>query len=223
VSKLSLRKKKRAMKNTQNKQYKEEQALMTPPKKARHRCVTCICILLFLLLVLVTICVILALTIFKPKEPRTKISSATLQGISPRVTLPVLNIQINVTLDIKIEVENRNRVSFKHGDGTSHLMYKGVEVGETDIFPGLIPARKSSILPCRLTLEADKLASNMTGFIGDLMSGELSLATVTRIPGRVTFLGFIKKHIVAKSNCQFVFGIPDMEIKSQICKNKAKL
>ncbi|GAU45993.1 hypothetical protein TSUD_187370 [Trifolium subterraneum] len=171
----------------------------------------------------VTVCVVLALTLFKPKEPITKISSATLQGISPRVTLPVLNIQINVTLDIKIQVENRNRVSFKHGDGTSLLMYKGVEVGDTDIFPGLIPARSSSILPCRLTLEADKLASNMTGFIGDLMGGELSLETVTRIPGRVTFLGFIKKHIVAKSNCQFVFGVPDMEIKSQICKNKAKL
>ncbi|PNX79549.1 hypothetical protein L195_g035535 [Trifolium pratense] len=208
---------------TQNKQYQEEQALMIPPKKGRHRCVTCICILLFLLLVLVTVCVVLALTLFKPKEPITKISSATLQGISPRVTLPVLNIQINVTLDIKIQVENRNRASFKHADGISLLMYKGVEVGETDIYPGLIPARSSSILPCRLNLQADKLASNMTGFIGDLMGGELSLATVTRIPGRVTFLGFIKKHIVAKSNCQFVFGVPDMEIKSQICKNTAKL
>ncbi|KAI5429027.1 hypothetical protein KIW84_033861 [Lathyrus oleraceus] len=162
--------------------------------------------------------VVLALTLFKPKQPKTTISSATLQSISPAI-----NIQVNVTLDIKIQVENRNRASFKHEDGTSLLMYEGVEVGDTDIFPGLIPARSSTILPCRLVLQADKLASNVTGFIKDLMGGQLSLQTVTRIPGKVTFLGFIKKHIVAVSNCQFVFGVPDMEIKSQICKNKAKL
>ncbi|XP_058739849.1 uncharacterized protein LOC131612046 [Vicia villosa] len=211
------------MKNTQTKQDQEqEQTLMIPPKKQRHTCITCFCILLLLLLILVTVSVVLALTVFKPKQPKTTISSATLQSISPRVSLPAIDIQINATLDIKILVENRNHASFKHEDGTSLLLYKGVEVGDTDVFPGLIPARSSTILPCRLILEADKLASNMTGFIQDLLRGQLSLQTVTRIPGKVTFLGFIKKHIVAVSNCQFVFGVPDMEIKSQICKNKAK-
>ncbi|KAL5058379.1 hypothetical protein RYX36_029983 [Vicia faba] len=211
------------MKNTQTKQDQEqEHVLMIPPKKGTHTCITCFCIVLLLLLILVTVSVVLALTIFKPKQPKTTISSATLQSISPRLTLPI-DIQINVTLDIKILVENRNRASFKHEDGTSLLMYKGVEVGDTDIFPGLIPARSSTILPSRLVLQADKLASNMTGFVEDLHGGQLSLQTVTRIPGKITFLGFIKKHIVAVSNCQFVFGVPDMEIKSQICKNKAKL
>ncbi|KAI5429028.1 hypothetical protein KIW84_033861 [Lathyrus oleraceus] len=180
------------MKNTQTKQDQEqEQALMIPPKKGRHTCITCFCLVLLLLLIILTVSVVLALTLFKPKQPKTTISSATLQSISPAI-----NIQVNVTLDIKIQVENRNRASFKHEDGTSLLMYEGVEVGDTDIFPG---------------------------FIKDLMGGQLSLQTVTRIPGKVTFLGFIKKHIVAVSNCQFVFGVPDMEIKSQICKNKAKL
>ncbi|XP_004492603.1 uncharacterized protein [Cicer arietinum] len=211
------------MKDTQNKQEQEQVLMNIPPKKGRNRCITSICILLLLLIILVTVCVVLALTLFKPKQPITKISSATLQGISPRLTFPSIDVQLNVTLDIKIQVENRNRASFKHEDGTSFLMYKGVEVGETDIFPGLIPARSSSILPCRLTLQADKLASNMTGFIRDLMSGKLTLETVTKIPGRVTFLGFIKKHIVAVSNCQFGIGFPDLEIKTQICKNKAKL
>jgi hypothetical protein len=211
------------MKDSQNKQYQEEQALMNPPKKGRNRCITCICIVLLLLLVFVIVCVILAVTVFKPKQPKTTVVSATLEGISPRLTFPAIDIQLNVTLDLKIQVDNQNRVSFKHADGTSLLMYKGVEVGDTDIYAGLIPARGSTILPCRLTLQADKLASNVTGILGDLMGGQLSLEAVTRIPGRVTFLGFIKKHIVAESNCQFVFGFPDMEIKSQICKNKAKL
>lgn len=210
------------MTETQNKQDQEEVVLI-PHKKKRHICVITMCVVFLLLLILVTVSVILAFTLFKTKDPKTKLVSATLEGISPSLSFPTINLQINVTLDLKIQVENKNHASFKHQEGTSFLMYKGVQVGETDIYAGLIPARSSTILPCRLTLQADKLASNVTGFIGDLLGGQLSLEAVTKIPGKVNFLGIIKKHIVAVSNCQFTFGFPDLEIKSQICKNKAKL
>ncbi|KAJ1407198.1 Late embryogenesis abundant protein [Sesbania bispinosa] len=218
-----LASKRRAMTETQDNKQDQEQLVMIPQKKKRRGCVIAIGVVLLLLLVLVTVSLVLALTLFKTKEPRTKLVSATLEGISPSVTFPAIDIKINVTLDLKILVENRNHASFKHQEGTSLLLYKGKQVGDTDIYPGLIPARGSTTLPCRLTLQADKLASNMTCFVGDLLGGQISMETVTEIPGKVSFLGIIKKHIVAKSNCQFTFGFPDLEIKSQICKNKAKL
>lgn len=216
-----LASKHRSMTETQNKQ--DQEVVLIPHKKKRHICVITMCVVFLLLLVLVTVSVILAFTIFKTKDPKTKLVSATLEGISPSLSFPTINLQINVTLDLKIQVENKNHASFKHQEGTSFLMYKGVQVGETDIYAGLIPARSSTILPCRLTLQADKLASNVTGFVGDLLGGQLFLEAVTKIPGKVSFLGIIKKHIVAVSNCQFTFGFPDLEIKSQVCKNKAKL
>lgn len=213
-----------AMTESQHNQDHEQVVVISQKKlKKRRVCVMVTGAVLLLLIVLVIVAIILAFTLFKTKEPKTKIVSATLEGVAPSVTFPAINIQINVTLDLKIEVENRNRASFKHEGGKSLLLYEGKQVGETDIYPGLIASRGSTTLPCRLTLQAEKLASNLTNFIGDLMGGEISMDTVTKIPGRVTFLGFIKKHIVAKSNCQFNVSIPDMKIKSQVCKSKAKL
>ncbi|XP_014497309.1 uncharacterized protein LOC106758830 [Vigna radiata var. radiata] len=203
----------------------QEQVVVISQKKLKRRrvCVMVTGAVLLLLIVVVIVAIILAFTLFKTKEPRTQLVSATLEGISPRVSFPAIDIKINVTLDLKVQVENRNRASFKHDGGKSVLLYKGKEVGETDIYPGLIPSRGSAILPCRLTLQADELASNLTSFLGDVIGGDISMDTVTRIPGRVTFLGFIKKHIVAKSYCQFTVSFPDFKITNQNCKSKAKL
>lgn len=214
------------MTETQDKQQdheEEEQVVLIPHRKRRSCCVIAIGVVLLLLLVLVTVSVILAFTLFKTKEPKAHLVSATLEGISPGLTFPAIDIQLNVTLDLKILVENRNHASFKHQEGKSVLLYRGKQVGDTDIYPGVIAARGSTTLPCRLTLEADKLASNVTSFLGDLMGGQISLETVTLLPGKVSFFGIIKKHIVAKSSCQFTFGFPDLKIKSQVCKNKTKL
>ncbi|KAG2404472.1 hypothetical protein LR48_Vigan03g069200 [Vigna angularis] len=203
----------------------QEQVVVISQKKLKRRrvCVMVTGAVLLLLIVVVIVAIILAFTLFKTKEPRTQLVSATLEGISPRVSFPAIDIKINVTLDLKVRVENRNRASFKHDGGKSVLLYKGKEVGETDIYPGLIPSRGSAILPCRLTLQADELASNLTSFLGDVIGGDISMDTVTRIPGRVTFLGFIKKHIVAKSYCQFTVSVRDFKITNQNCKSKAKL
>ncbi|KAK7374123.1 hypothetical protein VNO80_07549 [Phaseolus coccineus] len=208
---------------SQNKQDHEQVVVISQKKLKRRLCLMVTGALLLLLIVLVIVAIILALTLFKTKDPRTQLVAATLEGINPRVTFPDIDIQINVTLDLKVQVENRNRASFKHEGGKSVLLYKGKEVGETDIYPGLIPSRGSSILSCRLTLQADELASNLTTFLGDVMGGDISMDTVTRIPGKITFLGFIKKHIVAKSFCQFTVSIPNFKITNQNCKNKAKL
>ncbi|XP_027338941.1 uncharacterized protein LOC113852770 [Abrus precatorius] len=213
------------MLEAQQNKHDQEQVVVISQKKLKRRkvCVIASGVVCLLLVVLIIVILVLALTLLKPKEPRTQLVSAALEGIAPRVTFPAIDIQINVTLDLKIQVENRNHASFKHQEGKSVLLYEGKQVGETDIYPGLIPSRGSATLPCRLTLQADKLASNLTSFIGDLMGGELSMETVTRIPGRVSFLGFIKKHIVAKSNCKFTIRVPDFKIKDQVCKSKAKI
>ncbi|KAI4355963.1 hypothetical protein L6164_000018 [Bauhinia variegata] len=191
-------------------------------RKRRRRCLIVIGVLLLLLLLLFIVGLILAKTVFKPREPRTKLVSASLEGIAPRVSLPAIQIQLNVTLDLKILVENRNHASFKHQQGKSLLLYKGKQVGDTEIFPGVIPAMGSAMLPCRLTLQLDEIASNLTTFVGDVMGGKLTMETVTTIPGKVSFLGIIKKHVVAVSNCQFNFSVFQMKILNQTCKNKTK-
>ncbi|GLT51179.1 hypothetical protein SLA2020_246080 [Shorea laevis] len=166
---------------------------------------------------------ILALTLFKAKEPRIQLLSAALDGVAPRISFPAIKIQLNITLDLQLLVQNRNRASFRHGTGKSLLLYQGKQVGEVDIYPGLIPAMGSTRLACRLTLQVDKIASNIAALIKDVLDGEVDMTTQTRIPGRVTFLGFIKKHAVARSECQIAIAFPAFKVKNQTCKTKTKL
>ncbi|KAJ4832515.1 hypothetical protein Tsubulata_000073 [Turnera subulata] len=196
----------------------------TPPKdRRRRRCLTAVGVITLILLLIFIIALILAVTVFKPKEPRTELLSASLEGVSPRISLPVVNIKLNVTLNLKLLVKNPNHVSFKHGPGKSYLLYRGDQVGDADVYPGMIPSRGSEILPARLTIEVDALASNMESLISDVLGGQLILETRTRIPGRVTLLGIFKKHVVATSVCQFTIAVPSFKIQSQQCKNKTKL
>jgi hypothetical protein len=192
-------------------------------KKTKRRCRIAVGVTLLFIILIFIIALILALTVFKPKQPRTQILSSALDGVAPRVSFPALKIELNITLDLKLLVENKNHASFKHGAGMSYLLYRGKQVGEVQLSPGNIPAMGSSTLPCRLTLQADEFASDLSSLISDVLTGELVINTHTRIPGKVTFLGFIKKHAVALSDCQFTMDVIQMKIKTQVCKNKTKL
>ncbi|KAL5550348.1 hypothetical protein UlMin_000524 [Ulmus minor] len=208
---------------TENGNQSSNDDRMIKKKKRKRLCIFAIGAVLVLLLILFIIALILSLTVFKAKEPRTELLSATVDGVSPRVSFPAIRIELNITLDLKILVHNRNRASFKHGAGKSLLLYLGNQVGEAELYPGFIPARGSATLPCRLTIQVDELGSNVAGLISDVLDGELVLETKTRMPGRITFLGFIKKHAVAVSECQLTISITQMEVKSQVCKSKAKI
>ncbi|KAH8484652.1 hypothetical protein H0E87_026423 [Populus deltoides] len=190
--------------------------------KARRRCFIVGGVILLLQLLLFIIFLILVLTVFKPKAPQTQLLSATLEGISPRISFPVVNIQLNITLNLTLLVKNPNHVSFKHGPGKSYLLYRGDEVGDADLYPGLIPSKGTETLPSRLTIQVDQMAADMSALIIDVLAGQIVLETRTRIPGRATFLKIFKKHTVATSDCRFTIDIPSLKIQSQECKNMTK-
>ncbi|KAJ8898874.1 hypothetical protein K2173_008183 [Erythroxylum novogranatense] len=121
--------------------------------KRRRRCVIVGGGILLLLLLFFIIMLILALTVFKPKQPSTKLLSATVEGVSPRISFPVVSVQLNITLNLTVEVHNPNKASFKHGVGKSFVYYRGIQMGEAELSPGLIPSSGSEILGCRLTVQ----------------------------------------------------------------------
>ncbi|KAK8623674.1 hypothetical protein V6N13_065037 [Hibiscus sabdariffa] len=92
----------------------------------------------FLLVVSIVI-LILAFTVFKAKQPRTKHFSAALDGISPHNLFPVVNIQLNITLDLRLFVENPNHASFKHSPGKSLLWCPGSQFGRLTLHQSYVP------------------------------------------------------------------------------------
>ncbi|KAL6139060.1 hypothetical protein ACLB2K_064337 [Fragaria x ananassa] len=193
------------------------------PNKRNRPCLIAIGVVLFLILLMFIICLVLALTVFKPKQPRTTLVSATVDGVTPRVSFPAINIRLNITVGLVLLIENRNHASFKHGTGKSLLLYRGVQVGDADLFPGEIPARGNGTMSAKLTMQADRLASDLNNLVTDALSGEFVIEVKSSVPGRITFLGFIKKHAVAVSECELTVGVPNFKIKNQVCKNKTKL
>ncbi|GMY25753.1 late embryogenesis abundant [Fagus crenata] len=212
---------------TENKQEQEQEQEQVSPndmkQMRRRRCLMLLGAPLLLLMLLFIIVLILALTVFKPKPPRTQLLSANVEGVAPRLSLPAIQIEFNISLDLELLVDNRNHASFKHGQGKSFLLYQGSSVGEAEIDPGLIPAMGKVTVPCRLTIQVDRLASNFTSLINDVLGGELVVETHTSIPGKINYFGIFRKHVVAVSECQLTMNVLNMSITKQTCKDKTKL
>ncbi|KAI3854367.1 hypothetical protein MKX03_037254 [Papaver bracteatum] len=206
----------------QQQTQKQQQHQKRSKKRRSCCCIASIAILAFLL-TLIIIILILAFTVFKPKDPKTELVSAKIEGVEPRVSLPAIKIELNITVSIELLVRNPNHASFRHGLGKSLVFYKDIQVGDVDVYPGEIPSRGSETIGSKLTLEADKFGSHISGLISDVLAGEITIQTKTTIPGRVKFLGFIKKHAVATSDCQITIGITDLKVRQQQCRNKTKL
>ncbi|PQQ09444.1 uncharacterized protein Pyn_21436 [Prunus yedoensis var. nudiflora] len=128
---------------------------LNKPNKRKRFCLIAIGVVLFLILLLFIIALILALTVFKTRQPRTQILSVSVDGVAPRISFPAVQIELNITLDLMILVENRNHASFKHGTGKTFLLYQGNQVGDADLYPvlslrGATP-RCHAALRCRRT------------------------------------------------------------------------
>ncbi|KAF0916540.1 hypothetical protein E2562_007617 [Oryza meyeriana var. granulata] len=191
----------------------------------RRRCLCC-CLLvtLVVLLVLAITLLVLFLTVLRVRDPTTRLVSTRLVGVAPRLSLPAVSIQLNVTLLITVAVHNPNPASFTYASGGhTDLTYRGAHVGDAEIDPGRIPSRGNGTVQMALTLQADRFAGDLTQLIGDVMAGSVPLDASTRIPGRVAVFGVFKRHAVAYSDCHFVFGVSEMGVRSQQCSDRTKL
>ncbi|KAL4190104.1 hypothetical protein AMTRI_Chr08g210400 [Amborella trichopoda] len=198
-----------------------ETGLKQPLKGHKNRRLCLILVTVFsLLLILCLIVLILACTVFKPKDPETTVLSATVTGFRPRVTFPVLNFELNVTLDIELLVRNPNHATFSYGEGRSNLYYREIEVGQADLDPGNIPANGSRKFKTKLTIEADKAIEKISDLIRDVIRGEVEVDAKTKLKGKVTFLRIFRHHAVATADCGIAIGFPDLQIRRQDCVHK---
>ncbi|XP_066334724.1 uncharacterized protein [Miscanthus floridulus] len=196
-----------------------------PSPNPRRRCL-CICLLItlaFLAALAITL-LVLFLTVLRVRDPTTRVVSTQLSGIAPRLTFPAVSLQLNITLLLVVSVHNPNPASFAYASGGhTDLTYRGVQVGAAEIDPGRIPSRGDGNVSLALTLQADRFASDLPQLLSDVEAGAVPLEAATRIPGKVNILGLFKRRAVAYSDCSFVFGVPEMRVRSQQCRDHTKL
>ncbi|XP_078446717.1 uncharacterized protein LOC144715633 [Wolffia australiana] len=161
---------------------------------------------------------VLALVVFKPRQLETKLQSADVDGFAPRVAFPEIHVEINVSVSLDFLVSNPNRAAFDHGGGTAAIFYLRRQVADADVAPGRIPPRGSVHLLSRLTVQADRFAADPAGLARDVIAGRLELDSSTRIPGRVSFLGFLHRHVIILIDCHLIISFPPVAVASQHCR-----
>ncbi|XP_062196992.1 uncharacterized protein LOC133899959 [Phragmites australis] len=192
--------------------------------RRRRRCL-CVCLLVTLavLLALAITLLVLFLTVLRVRDPATRLVSTRLAGVAPRLTFPLVSLQLNVTLLLTVAVHNPNPASFSYASGHTDLTYRGSKVGEAEADPGRIPSKGDGEVRLALTVQADRLVADVAQLLADVESGSVPMESSTRIPGRVTILGLFKRRAVAYSDCRFVFGVAEMRMRSQECRDHTKL
>jgi len=176
--------------------------------RKRRRCLLCCggCCVTTTVVVGIII-LVLALTVFKVKDPRITMNNVWLTAISSGsgtgVTSPVAT---NATITADVSIKNPNAVAFRFSRSETDVYYKGQTISVAYVPAGKVGADRTLRTNVTVDLLADRLASamNTTGLI---FGQEYDITTHTEMNGRVSIFGIIKKHIGIKLNCTIVIEV----------------
>ncbi|KAM0953846.1 hypothetical protein DsansV1_C01g0004291 [Dioscorea sansibarensis] len=182
-------------------------------ERLRRRCVL---ISVATVIALGLLILILALTVFRVRAATTTVTAVHLSGFRVALNALSLSVDLNVTLDLAITATNPNHASFKYTEGSAELFYREILVGEVVIPPGEVAAEGIVYTDVVLVMLADRLITNSEVY-SDVASGSVTMKTHTRIPGKVTVVGFVTLHMVLYTSCDVIINVVDQTVQNTNC------
>ena len=82
--------------------------------------------------------VVLGFTLFKPKPIIATVNSISLEEMNVGLNVARFNVDLNITLDIDVSIENPNMYGLKYSDSNAQVYYRGNFVGEVPLPAGEI-------------------------------------------------------------------------------------
>ncbi|KFK37393.1 hypothetical protein AALP_AA4G251400 [Arabis alpina] len=185
-------------------------------RRNRIRCLICVTVTL---LILVTIVLSLTFTVFKVKDPIIRMNGVRVNGLDTTIGTQTQLLGTNISMIVDVSVKNPNAASFRYSNTTTGIYYKGNVVGEARGPPGRARPHRTArmnmtvdIMVNRLLLDPG-LAREVSG------SGLVNVGSYTRVSGKVTIMGIVKKHITVKMNCTMAVNVTAQAIQDVDCKN----
>ncbi|KAJ7208474.1 hypothetical protein O6H91_Y481500 [Diphasiastrum complanatum] len=192
------------------------------PLYHRRRILICCGATVCTTIAVILILVIVSLTLFKAKQPTLHVDSVLLSRFSAGLNSNSLLPTIEIVFDLNASVYNPNRASFQYTNSTTYGLYHGSVVAEAPIPAGKISARGTETISTQVSVKADRLLAN-PNLLTDFNSQFIPISTTTVLTGRVTILGFIKRHAKSTSTCDMVISVSNQTIQNYQCSNKLKL
>lgn len=150
---------------------------------------------------------VLALTVFRVKDPVLTMNGVTLEGVDggPGST-PEHPVSVNATLSADISIKNPNVASFAFGRSETDFYYGGETVGVAYAPRGEVGADRTVRMNVTLDVLADRVSPSVNAT--DLIFGkEYNLTSYTEIAGRISVLGIYKRDLDIKMNCSITLEV----------------
>ncbi|KAJ1285279.1 hypothetical protein BS78_03G268400 [Paspalum vaginatum] len=149
---------------------------------------------------------VLALTVFKVKDPVLTMNGVTLEGVDADLGTERHPVSVNATLTADISIKNPNVASFSFDRSETDFYYGGETVGVAYAPSGEVGADRTVRMNVTLDVLADRISPNVN--TTDLIFGQdYNLTSYTEITGRVDVLGIYKRNLDIKMNCSITLEV----------------
>ncbi|CAJ1979030.1 unnamed protein product [Sphenostylis stenocarpa] len=175
-----------------------------------------ICLGVSALLIIILVIVLLIFTIFKPRNPTVSVHPLHLehfQLLSPNSSIAPLGLVITI--------ENPNYASFKHGNCSGYVKYRGIVIAEAPFGARSYPARSTTNVTTTADIETAKLI-NDPNFWSDIAGGVFNLTSEAKISGKVSMIKIIRLKAKIYLSCGISLNITAVNATSS-CMSKLKL
>ncbi|CAA6665944.1 unnamed protein product [Spirodela intermedia] len=198
-----------------------------PRKKPsrRRRCAICCCVCCGVSVVILGIVIlILALTIFKVKDPVLTLNSVAFSGVDVSLfSQSGRQVPVNATMNADISIKNPNAASFRFRNSTTVFYHDGKEVGVAYAPNGNARAHRTVRFNATVDVFAEKAVAILTTNLSktlQLLGGNsvnINLRSFTEVDGRVNLWGLYKKNLEVKMNCTMTL---EYALAAQVISNK---
>ncbi|VFQ78919.1 unnamed protein product [Cuscuta campestris] len=190
-------------------------------RRRKHRCsaVCCGVATAIVITVAAAVLVVLAFTVFRVRDPKIRMESIQIDGLSSLTAANPVDSNLNVTLSARLAVKNPNAVSFKFDRTTTSLVYDGRVVGEAEAPPGNARARRTMTLTVTVNVMVRDLLAGAPSLSRDLIARRMPASMSTTIRGRAKVL-IIKKSVTVRMNCSMVLNLSSQDIDDLDCNKK---
>lgn len=189
---------------------------LSPKSLPRRRRIKWLGISIACVLFVVVALGVLALTVFRFRDPDLKLESIAITNMSLLSGAPTSSASVNVTLREEIRVRNQNWGSFKIDDSVAVLTFRGAQIYEGEIAnPGTSVKKRNSRRQV-LAIEAELI--NGTSYGTNNSSEVVEIGTYAYVSGKVKLLGVIRRRRSGSLNCTVSLGLATEAVQNFSCR-----
>ncbi|KAL5231628.1 hypothetical protein ABZP36_030404 [Zizania latifolia] len=177
--------------------------------RKRRRVLCCCGCCVTTLVVIGIVILVLAVTVFRVKDPRITMNGVWLTALSTGLGgggVTGTTVATNATLTADVSVKNPNIAALRFSRSATDVYYKGQTISVAYVPAGKVGADRTVRMNVTLDLLADRLVQVLNG-TGLILGQEYDLSTYTEMNATVKVLGIYKKDIEMRMNCSVVLEV----------------